>query len=338
MSKGEFKNIDIKKASKYYAKLSTNVNKAGILDRSYAYYASICTLTIFGFLISAFAIYYLSNLIQLAVACLGFTFFSVQIAGIMHDSGHRAIFKKAQNNDILGYICAFFLGMVYDNWKVRHNLHHARPNQEDEDPDVEFPLLATSKELYQKKKGVEKFMIKFQAFYYYPLGGIISISNRLGASSYFLKKPFSKNSWKILIYSAGIFFLFPLPFILFDPMKAIFVFLLVHITSGIYLANCFAPNHKGMPEVKKGMKLSFLEQQIATSRNVQGGVFTDTLLLGLNYQIEHHLFVNCPRNKLKLISPYVKGVCRDLGLEYASVNFVETNKIIIKELYAVTFS
>ena len=93
-----------------------------------------------------------------------------------------------------------------------------------------------------------------------------------------------------------------------------------------------------MPEVKKGTKLSFLEQQITTSRNVKGGLITDTLLVGLNYQIEHHLFTNCPRNKLKLITPFVKEICNDLNLQYTSVNFTESNKIIIKELHSVSLA
>lgn len=333
--KTEFKNIDLIKASKSYAGLQGVVTEAGILQRAYFYYLLLVLFTFGGLFVSMFAIFRLDNYFYIILACLSFTFFSVQLGGLMHDSGHRAVFSKAGNNDILGYICGAFLGMVYDNWKLRHNAHHAHPNQEEEDPDIEFPFIATSKELFQKKKGLERMLIRYQAFYFYPLGAIISFSNRLGASSYFLKKPFLDNWWKILIYALGIFFLFPLPFIIFAPVKAILVFSLIHITSGMYLANCFAPNHKGMPEVRRGMKLSFLEQQIVTSRNVQGGYLTDTILLGLNYQIEHHLFPNCPRNKLKKITPYVKKICRDLGLQYSCVNFVETNKIIVRELHSV---
>lgn len=336
--KPDFKNIDIIRASKTYAKLSSDLTSQGILDRSYIYYFFLTLASFGGIIFSMYAIFIANGWLFLTLACLGFTFFSVQLGGLMHDSGHKAVFKSVKNNDILGYLCGGFLGMVYDNWKIRHNAHHAKPNQEDEDPDIEFPFLATSHELVKKKKGLERKLIKYQAFYYYPLQAIISFSNRLGASSYFFKKPFLVNWWKILLYAIGIIVLFPLPFILFSPAKALFVFLLIHITSGIYLANCFAPNHKGMPEVRRGMKLSFLEQQIMTSRNVQGGLVTDTLLLGLNYQVEHHLFPNCPRNKLKLITPYVKKVCKQLGLQYSSVNFVQTNKIIVSELQAVALT
>jgi len=71
---------------------------------------------------------------------------------------------------------------------------------------------------------------------------------------------------------------------------------------------------------------------------VEGGFLTDIILVGLNYQIEHHLFTNCPRNKLKLITPYVKRLCKRLGLDYCEVNLLETNKIIVKELHKASLS
>jgi delta8-fatty-acid desaturase len=61
-------------------------------------------------------------------------------------------------------------------------------------------------------------------------------------------------------------------------------------------------------------------------------------MIGLNYQIEHHLFTHCPRNKLKLLTPYVKRICKKYGLEYTDVGIVETNKIILRELNEVALS
>ena len=81
-----------------------------------------------------------------------------------------------------------------------------------------------------------------------------------------------------------------------------------------------------------------MEHQIITSRNLKGAFLTELFFIGLNLQIEHHLFTNCPRNKLKLITPYVKKLCHDLGLEYREVGLVATNKIILNELKQVLLS
>jgi fatty acid desaturase len=69
-----------------------------------------------------------------------------------------------------------------------------------------------------------------------------------------------------------------------------------------------------------------------TSRNVDGHWLTDFVYMGLNYQIEHHLFPNCPRINLPKITPYVKEICKKMKLEYTSVSIIETDKIILKEL------
>ncbi len=135
--------------------------------------------------------------------------------------------------------------------------------------------------------------------------------------------------------SGGIAFLFVLPFVVFSPLKAIFVFSLIHVTSGLYLANLFAPNHKGMPQLSSDTVMSFLKQQVITSRDIKGGLVTDLALVGLNYQIEHHLFPTCPRNKLKLLTPYVQDVCQRLNLEFRTVGLIETNKMILRDLRAV---
>ncbi len=125
-------------------------------------------------------------------------------------------------------------------------------------------------------------------------------------------------------------------FVLFPLDKAIFVFLVVHVTTGVYLANCFAPNHKGMQTYPRDAEVSFLEQQIVTARNVSGGFLTDLLLVGLNHQIEHHLFPTCPRNKLGLLGPYVRQVCQEQGLSYCDVSFLSTNRTLVQHLHGVS--
>ncbi|MGD9891196.1 MAG: fatty acid desaturase, partial [Dehalococcoidia bacterium] len=70
-------------------------------------------------------------------------------------------------------------------------------------------------------------------------------------------------------------------------------------------------------------------------RNITPGRFVDFMYFGLNYQIEHHLFPTCPRNKLKLITPYVKEICARTGLEYTQADIITSNRIILGELNSV---
>jgi fatty acid desaturase len=90
----------------------------------------------------------------------------------------------------------------------------------------------------------------------------------------------------------------------------------------------FAPNHKGMPLVPKGMKLDFLRRQVVMSRNIRGNRFIDVLLGGLNYQIEHHLFPSMPRPHLRRAAPIIEGYCKDHDVPYTQTTLLHSYAIV----------
>jgi fatty acid desaturase len=319
-----------------YARLKSDITNAGILRRSMSFYLPLILFSFGGYVLSAWAIFAWTAYLPLLVACLGFTFFTVQIAGLMHDAGHRAVFGSIRLNNMLGLATTGSIGMVFSNWMERHNQHHARPNQEGADPDMEIPFLALSRRDYEGKDVAQRFTTRWQAYYYYPLGALVGFSNRLGSVSYFARNCTRANAARFALYLPAIIVLFAGPFIVFPLEKAIFVFFVVHVTTGVYLASCFAPNHKGMPTYDADAEVSFLEQQVATSRNVRGGFLTDLLLVGLNHQIEHHLFPSCPRNKLRLLRTHVLRVCEEQGIEFCEVSFLRTNQTLVKHLHSVS--
>lgn len=318
-----------------YAKLRETVTKEGVLNRSYGYYTFTILLIFFGFFISAYNLFVQKSPLQLIVWGIIFSFFSVQIAGLFHDAGHRAIFKSTRFNDIFGYIFGAMIAAEFTSWKTKHNMHHAHPNQEDKDPDVELPLLSFTKEKFLEKKGLAKLFRRYQAYLYYPLGTLVFISVRTTGFKYFIKNFRWGILWQVIVFSLGLFAWFVLPFLIFDLTKALILLAVINVVSGIYLINVFAPNHKGMPYVAHGVKLSFIEHQIATSRNIYGNWLSDFIYMGLNYQIEHHLFPNCPRNKLNRITPHLLALCKRLNLEYTNVSALTSNKMILSELHEI---
>lgn len=321
---------------KAYAALSAAVNKDGILNRSYIYYAIQSAAVFLGFFACLVAIFYSSNLYLVAALSVIFGFFAVQIAGLVHDSGHRTVFKSTKNNDILGYLCSAFVVIPFSKWKVRHNKHHANPNEEGEDPDINIPIVSFTEQHLKSRSKFEKSLLKYQAYIYYPILTLTAFAERniqfLFSKEYYTKE---KNLLELGLFLIGFFAWFVLPFLVFPFSKAAVVFLATNLSTGFYIGNIFAPNHKGMPEVKKGVKLSFFEHQIVTTRNVRGSWLNDLVYMGLNYQMEHHLFPNCPRNKLKLITPHLKKACKRMGLEYTETGVIESNKIIVSELHQI---
>lgn len=330
--------LEVLDGAKAYTQLRQDVMKAGILDRAYGFYAITSLIVFSGFFFTLYMIYITSLSLALAFWSLVLGVFIVQIGGLIHDSGHRAIFNSSKMNDILGNFCGFLVGMGYYSWNLTHNKHHAHTNEEDEDPDLELPLHSFTRKRLKSEKGIWKLLSRYQAYLYFPLRTVVSFSRRWSNVAYFKKKKSGEVWWEIILWSLGMFFWFILPFIIFPFSKAIVIFVLVHISTGFYMSNIFAPNHKGMPQIPKGTKISFLEHQIMTSRNVYNNWFNDTLYIGLNFQIEHHLFPNCPRNKLHKITPYVLEICKKMNLEYTQVGIIESNRIILSELNRVAKS
>ena len=101
-----------------------------------------------------------------------------------------------------------------------------------------------------------------------------------------------------------------------SPLKAVVFILLQQAVFSVYLGLSFAPNHKGMPIVEPGSGLSFARRQVITARNVSGGWFTNLMLGGLNFQIEHHLFPSMPRPNLGRAQVLVRAFCLDNGMAY----------------------
>jgi fatty acid desaturase len=118
-----------------------------------------------------------------------------------------------------------------------------------------------------------------------------------------------------------------------SPVKAL-AFIAIHQgVFGLYMGCSFAPNHKGMPTYAADAGLDFLRKQVLTSRNVRGGWFTDVLLGGLNYQVEHHLFPNMPRPSLRKAQALVRAYCRDRQIAYTETDLIGSYVAALRHLH-----
>lgn len=102
-----------------------------------------------------------------------------------------------------------------------------------------------------------------------------------------------------------------------------------------YMGMAFAPNHKGMPLVPKGVKLDFLRRQVLMSRNIRGNRVIDVAMGGLNYQIEHHLFPSMPRPHLRRAAPIIQGYCHDHEVPYTQTTLLRSYLIVFQYINRV---
>jgi len=90
----------------------------------------------------------------------------------------------------------------------------------------------------------------------------------------------------------------------------------VSCLSSLMTASVFIPNHIGMRRLGQGEKLSYVEQQVTTSRNISNPALFDFYFGGLNSQIEHHLFPRVAHHLYRAMRPIVRAFCARRGIPY----------------------
>ncbi|HEX4221447.1 MAG TPA: acyl-CoA desaturase [Pseudonocardiaceae bacterium] len=258
-----------------------------------------------------------------------------QLAFIGHDAGHKQIFQGKRANDIVGYLHGVLIGISYQWWVAKHSHHHANPNHEGDDPDVDIPLLAFSASQAAEKRGFLRWMAKYQAFLFFPLLVLEGLNLHFASIQAVAKREVKATKLESALLVIHVVAYLTAVFWVLSPLQAL-VFIAVHQgVWGVYMGCSFAPNHKGMPMIGADEKLDFLRKQVLTSRNVRGGWLTDFALGGLNYQIEHHLFPNMPRANLRHAQAYVHAFCVERGIPYSQTSAFGSYGQVLRHLHSI---
>jgi len=324
-----------------FAALAREIKQAGLLDRRRGFYLVRIAL----------------NLAVLAAGCVAFViigdswwqlllaaFFAAvftHLSFIGHDAGHKQIFRTRRANDVMGYLHGGLVGLSYDWWVGKHNRHHANPNHEDDDPDLDLPILAFTRDQGLRSTGFARWTIKYQAYLFFPLLLAEGLNLHWNAIRHVWQARGNRGSDRgtptleavllilhVVIYLTAVF-------IVLSPLTGL-VFIAVHQGLwGVYMGCSFAPNHKGMPTLGEGHQLDFLRKQVLTSRNVRGGRYVDFLLGGLNYQIEHHLFPSMPRPNLRRAQALVEDFCVRHKIDYTQCGLLRSYAHVLRHLHAI---
>ncbi|WP_328535460.1 fatty acid desaturase family protein [Streptomyces sp. NBC_00344] len=259
-----------------------------------------------------------------------------------HDAGHAQISGDRRVSRAVGLFHSdLLLGMSYSWWNDKHNRHHANPNHVDKDPDVGVGVMVWTQNQASQREGLARWLTRNQARLFFPLLLLEGIALKVYGFRTVLAKDDCRQAPReravegllLITHLAGYAGLL---LMVMSPGKAIVFALLHHALFGLHLGMTFAPNHKGMemPD-PAGERWGHLQRQVLTSRNVRGGVFTDWLLGGLNYQIEHHLFPSMPRPHLRHAQPLVIEHCRALGIPYTQTSLIDSYRQALTHMHQV---
>jgi fatty acid desaturase len=324
------------RAGSDYAELSRIVRAAGLLRRRPGYY----TIKITANLLALAGLWTAFGLLgrtwwQLAVAA-GVAVVATQLAFIGHDAGHRQVCRSRQGDDLIGRIHGNLLtGLSYGWWTSRHNRHHAHPNTEGRDPDIDSAVLAFSPDQARVRRGAAAWLARRQAWLFFPMLLLEGINlHAAGIRALGDRRPRVRiTEVALLVVHFGVYL--TAVYLVLGPWHGLAFIAVQQAVFGVYMGCSFAPNHKGMTMLGRDEKLDYLRTQVLTSRNIHGNWLTDWALGGLNYQIEHHLFPSMPRPSLRHAQATVRAFCARHDVPYCETSFLESWNQVLSHLAAV---
>jgi fatty acid desaturase len=321
-----------------FARLCREVRAANLLDRRRGNYTARISLTLAAFAATWWAFVWVGNswFTTIIAAVMGLVF--TQVAFLGHDGGHQQVGRSKRTNDTLGIVAGdLLIGLSYGWWLDKHNRHHSHPNHEGIDPDIGDGVLAfTTRQAATRKGAISSFITRHQAWLFFPLLTLEGINLHVASVGALMSRgPRRYRVIEVVLFSLHVIGYLAVVFVVLSPAKAV-AFVAIHqAVFGLYMGCSFAPNHKGMPTFPRGRDIDFLRRQVLTSRNVRGGWFTDFLLGGLNYQVEHHLFPNMPRPSLRKAQRIVRDYCGSLEITYTEASLMGSYAAALKHLHAM---
>ncbi|MGO8873003.1 MAG: fatty acid desaturase family protein [Acidimicrobiales bacterium] len=305
-----------------FAVLSRAVRAEGLLDSRRRYYVVKVGTTLLALAALVATAVLLGNSWWDLLVAVGLAFVLTQLGFIGHDAGHRQIFRRRRDNDLLGLVVTNVLtGFSFGWWYSKHNRHHAHTNRPGRDPDLVPGALVYLPEQADERGRFGRRFARAQAVLLVPLLFLEAVNLHVASVLALARRRDRAALGEAGLLALHVAIFFVAPFLLLSPGRAVACIAVTQALFGFYLGVSFLTNHVGMPIVPDGGDdLGFLRRQALTSRNLSGGAVTDFLFGGLDSQIEHHLFPTMPRANLRRARRLVRPFCAERGITYAEIS------------------
>lgn len=252
--------------------------------------------------------------------------------GVMigHEGGHKSLSDSTFGNNLMLYLTFPIMGglsALY--WKDKHNVkHHTQPNIDGVDEDLDLWPMAGSRRQYEESGPCRKFFQRhLQAYLFWPLSSLLTLSMHYSSISFIVRKA-RKSGWSpsLVADAASLalhFFVWLVAPALFFGVSfwvALGAYLAFWAIIGVYLTAIFAPAHMGLPIYKSHDDIWRL--QLEVTRNLDMPGWLRFFFIGLDYQVEHHMFMRLPHQSMKVAAPIVEQWAQERGLPYQRIGFV----------------
>ena len=250
-----------------------------------------------------------------------------QLAGIGHDLGHSGVTHEFYKDHFLGSALSAFMGLSVGWWKSDHNTHHVVCNAIEHDPNIQhMPMLAITSKIFARAKfwdtyhrkwvgmdDVAHFLVSHQHLFFYPLM-LVGRWNLYAQGLIYLIFQHDKTHFrKTELAGTAVYFTWVFAVALSMPTWAQTVgwVMVSHAVAGILHVQIVLSHwsmHSYEGRAYTGADDEWYITQLRTTMNVATDPLLDWTHIGLQFQVEHHLFPRLPRHNLRIAREMVREV------------------------------
>ena len=255
--------------------------------------------------------------------------FAVTAAMLGHEGSHRSFSASPRRNAILAHIAfPMFGGLGVLHWHNKHDvLHHGHPNVLDHDPDIGLWPMTSCSENHAKSNAFRRwFQRNWQGYAFWPLTTLLGWMMRISSMNrlvFHAKKHGFDGEWFADAAAQAMHYILWLviPTVVFGLHFGFVLAVYASIWAfvGLMLALVFAPAHIGLPIVYD--QNNDWVHQLETTRNLGLPKWLSWFFVGLDYQIEHHLFPKIAHQELPRASQVVQAWCAEVGLPHRTIGY-----------------
>ncbi len=246
-----------------------------------------------------------------------------------HEGSHRSFSASPTRNHLLNLITFPLLsglGALY--WRHKHDgSHHGHPNVFGDDPDIDMWPMTSSREQYESCGPVRRwFSRNLQGYAFWPLTLFLPVVMRTPSITHLVKVARKNGVSGLWFADAGCLLVHYVSWLVipsfiwgFWPVFAVYMILWTLV--GVMLAMIFAPAHMGMAMPVVVEQNNDWQHQLETTRNLKLPRLVVPFFVGLDYQVEHHLFPKISHQELPRASKIVRAWCARVGVPHQEIAY-----------------
>lgn len=287
----------------HYRAIREELNKAGCFSSSNAHGLFWCVaefLTVVGMMVLSY--HYWTNVVLYVVfQCLaGMSMFKCFV--LMHECGHRVLFRSERLNHVFGLLLSLFCLVPYVPWMYVHRQHHVWTGVVDKDPSAELNLKL------MRYSRLSKFFVKWLYKAWIPVSAIGLI--------YFIYWCYPFKNWKVdrraALKGGACVLLIVVAHVTIATMLGLYNYLLCMLlgfTVYLYIFDTVnLAHHSGLylySSKQKNRPIPIREQDECTRSTPLSKRLSFFVCYNFNFHTEHHYYPNLPFQHLAKVHDLV---------------------------------